>query len=116
MLAVLNRLGFPYNKMKAINRLLVHHNFDSSCFCLSSGFVKEVNSHSQLVLCYIILYKWLLIQDMEMTQHDKTNKMTCAPNEDSDHHVHPPRLIRVFAVRPEKVRVLSYQVIIKRRL
>ena len=58
MLAVLNRLGFPYNKMKAIKRLLVYHNVDSSCFCLSSGFVKEVNSHSQLVLYYIILYKW----------------------------------------------------------
>ena len=36
----------------------VYHNVDSSCFCLSSGFVKEVNSHSQLVLYYIILYKW----------------------------------------------------------
>ena len=30
---------------------------------------------------------------------DKTNKMICAPNEDSDHPGHPPSLIRVFAVR-----------------
>ena len=31
--------------------------------------------------------------------HDKTNKMTCAPSEDSDRPGHPPSLIRVFAVR-----------------
>ena len=31
--------------------------------------------------------------------HDKTNIMTRAPSEDSDQHVHPPSLIRVFAVR-----------------
>ena len=30
---------------------------------------------------------------------DKTNKMACAPSEGSDQHVHPPSLIRVFAVR-----------------
>ena len=33
-------------------------------------------------------------------QHrDKTNKMACAPSEDSDQPEHPPSLIRVFAVR-----------------
>ena len=31
--------------------------------------------------------------------HDKTNKMTCAPSEDSDQPGHPSSLIRVFAVR-----------------
>ena len=31
--------------------------------------------------------------------HDKTNKMACAPSEDSDQLGHPPSLIRVFAVR-----------------
>ena len=30
---------------------------------------------------------------------DKTNKITCAPSEDSDQPGHPPSLIRVFAVR-----------------
>ena len=30
--------------------------------------------------------------------HDKTNKMTCAPSEDSDQPGHPPSLIRVFAM------------------
>ena len=32
-------------------------------------------------------------------QHDKTNKLTCAPSEDSDQPGHPPSLVRVFAVR-----------------
>ena len=31
--------------------------------------------------------------------HGKTNKMACAPSEDSDQSEHPPSLIRVFAVR-----------------
>ena len=39
---------------------------------------------------------------------DKTNKMACAPSEDSDQPGHPPSLIRVFAVRMKKAWVLSY--------
>ena len=31
--------------------------------------------------------------------HDKTNKMACAPSEDSDQPGHPPSLIRIFAMR-----------------
>ena len=31
--------------------------------------------------------------------HDKTNKMTFVPSEDSDQPGHPPSLIRVFALR-----------------
>ena len=40
--------------------------------------------------------------------HDKTNKMTSAPSEDSDQSGHPPSLISVFAVRMKKPWVLSY--------
>ena len=40
--------------------------------------------------------------------HDKTNKMACAPSEDSDQPGHPPGLIRVFAVRMKKPWVLIY--------
>ena len=43
-----------------------------SCFCLSSTFEPP---------------------------SDKTNKMICAPSEDSDLPGHLPNLIRVFAVR-----------------
>ena len=39
---------------------------------------------------------------------DKTNKMICAPSEDSDQPGHPPSLIRVFAVRMKKPWILSY--------
>ena len=34
--------------------------------------------------------------------HDKTNKMAYARSEGSDQPGHPPRLIRVFAVRMKK--------------
>ena len=44
--------------------------------------------------------------------HDKTNKMVCAPSEDSD----PPSLIRVFAVRMKKAWILSYPLSAQRRL
>ena len=40
--------------------------------------------------------------------HDITNKLACAPSEDSDQPGHPPSLIRVFTVRMKKAWVLSY--------
>ena len=48
--------------------------------------------------------------------HDKTNKMACAPSEDSDQPGHPPSLIRVFAVCMKKAWVLSYPLSAQRRL
>ena len=45
-----------------------------------------------------------------------TNKMACAPSEDSDQPGHPPSLIRVFAVRIKKTWVLSYPLSAQRRL
>ena len=48
--------------------------------------------------------------------HDKTNKVACAPSEDSDQPGHPPSLIRVFAVRMKKAWVLSYPSSAQRRL
>ena len=47
---------------------------------------------------------------------DKTNKMACAPSEDSDQPGHLPSLIRVFAVRLKKARSLSYPLSVQRRL
>ena len=47
---------------------------------------------------------------------DKTNKMACAPSKDSDQPGHPPSLIRVFAVRLKKARILSYPLSAQRRL
>ena len=48
--------------------------------------------------------------------HDKTNKMTCAPSEDSDQPGHPPSLIRVFAVCMKKALVLIYPLSAQRGL
>ena len=45
--------------------------------------------------------------DMFITNH-KTNKMTCAPSEDSDQPGNPPSLIRVFTVCMKKRMVLNY--------
>ena len=41
-------------------------------------------------------------------QHDKTNKMTCAPSTDTDQPGHLPSLIRVFRVRMTTPWVLGY--------
>ena len=38
----------------------------------------------------------------------KTNKMACAPSEDSDQPGHSPSLIRVFTARLKKAMILSY--------
>ena len=49
-------------------------------------------------------------------RHEKTNKMICAPSEDSDQHGYPPSLIRVSAVRLKQNWVLSYPLSAQRRL
>ena len=46
----------------------------------------------------------------------KTNKMACAPSEDSDQPGHLPSLIRVFAVHMKKAWVLRYPLSPQRRL
>ena len=40
-----------------------------------------------------------LLEGTREPPHDKTNKMACAPSEDSDQPGHPPSPIRVFAMR-----------------
>ena len=46
----------------------------------------------------------------------KNNKMACAPSENSDQPGYPPSLIRVFAVRLKKSRILIYPLSAQRRL
>ena len=60
--------------------------------------------HSPLVMTHFLL------------SCDKTNKMTCAPSEDSNQPGHPPSLIRVFACRMKKTMVHSYPLSAQRRL
>ena len=58
-------------------------------------------------------YNWWELYE---SAHDKTNKMPCAPSEDSDQPGHPPSLIRVFTVRMKIASVLSYSLSGQRRL
>ena len=58
----------------------------------------------------------LLNRNIYELPHDKTNKMTCAPSEDSDLPGYPPSLIKVFAIRMKKAWVLSYPVSEQQRL
>ena len=60
-----------------------------------------------------ILLTW---KDTYEPPHDKTNKMACAPSEDSDQPGHPPSLIRVFAVRMKKPWIFSYPLCTQWRL
>ena len=49
-------------------------------------------------------------------QRDKTNKMACAPSNDSDQPGHPLSLIKDFIARLNKGGVLSYPKSARRRL
>ena len=55
-------------------------------------------------------------QNQTEPPHDKTNKMACAPSEDSDQPGHPPSLIRVFAVHMKKAWFFSYPLSTQQRL
>ena len=59
---------------------------------------------------------WTALFELCEPHHDKTNKMSCAPSEDSDQPGHPPSLIRVFTVCIEVAWTLSYSVSAQRRL
>ena len=66
-----------------------------------------------------IEYNYLLIMircSPYEPQHDKTNKITCVPSQDSDQPVHPPSLIRVFPVCIKKSWVLIYPLSAQQRL
>ena len=61
-------------------------------------------------LADLLLFIFYISSDFRSFEppHDKTNKMACAPSEDSDQPGYPPSLIRVFAVRMKKAWVLGY--------
>ena len=69
----------------------------------------------RLMRCWAIL---LLLKQQLINEppHDKTNKIACAPSEESDQPGHPPSLIRVFAVRMKKTWVYGYPLSTQRRL
>ena len=77
-------------------------------------------SHTALIVFIITRFIWFCNANAWALKvfeqpHDKTNKMACAPSEDSNRPWHPPSLIRVFAVRMKKAWVLSYPLSAQRR-
>ena len=83
-------------------------------------FWSPVHSSSMKVLAFHACTGWsasfLFSHITNEPQHDKTNKMICVPNEESDQPGHPPSLIRVFAVRMKNPWVLGYTLIAQWRL
>ena len=61
-------------------------------------------------------YTFIMWVESNEPPHEKTNKMACAPSEDSDQPGHPPSLIRVFTVRMKKAWVLSFPLSAQQRL
>ena len=89
---------------------------------LAKGFRMRPKVRSALNLLWPVSYQHagvfvICVTSVRNEPHrDKTNKMACAPSEDSDQPGHPPSLIRVFAVRMKKAWVLSYPISAQRRL
>ena len=75
------------------------------------AYPNSLQCHTQWFL------KWFQYFNMKIEpRHDKTNKMICAPSEDSDQPGHPPSLIRVSAVRLKQNWDLSYSLSAQRKL
>ena len=92
-----------YSKFLMLKKLKMCNIFD--IFCTAFIWRRVVFFSFEKGMCFL------------KEQHrDKTNRMACAPSEDSDQPGHPPSLIRVFAVRLKKAWVLSYPLSAQRRL
>ena len=71
-------------------------------YCFSNDSVAHFLLYIYIQSCkYVFCCIWYAYS-LNEPPHDKTNKMICAPSEDSDQPGHPPSLIRVFAVRTKK--------------
>ena len=112
---------YNYNSNTQMYVLLIHYVLYGSCGIATIAYqmnchlndryiISSYNFHLQYdcIHQFFILFlgQWALCEP----HHDKTNKMGCAPSEDSDQPGHPPSLIRVFAVRLKKAWVLSYPI------
>ena len=95
----------------------ITHNSYSKCTRAIWSSLENFSPYSRVYLKIKILIYFLVSSGKQIELHrDKTNKMACAPSEDSDQPGHLPSLIRVFAVRLKKARSLSYPWSAQRRL
>ena len=87
--------------------------------CKASKHISLLEQRYCIVLLVYLEFQRSLYFQIAVTNeppHDKTNKMACAPSEDSDQPGHLPTLIRFFAVCMKKVWVLSYPLSAQQRL
>ena len=73
-------------------------------------------SASIVSLKRLIVSKTFLDTFNTFEPHDQTNKVVCAPSEDSDQPGRPPGLIRVFDVSTKKAWFLSHTLSAQQRL
>ena len=100
---LMDRLNYCYSLIFDLNRRSYCHAARGSFFFF---FVKVFFS------ARIVCNRSMLFEP----PHDKTNKVACAPSEDSDQPWHPPSLSRVFTVHMKKAWFLSYPLSAHRRL
>ena len=98
-------IDLPIRKLRIITVFCQAH-----CVALCSDIF------SCMTLNCVSTFSWMLGTGRNEPPRDETNKMACAPCEDSDQPGHLPSLIRVFAVRMKKAWVLSYPLSTQRRL
>ena len=77
-------------------------------FCHEAAQVLSGNRAFQVIQSVWVKDNWAASWQNQQSE--------CAPSEDSDQPEHPPSLIRVFAVRMKKARILSYPLSAQRRL
>ena len=85
-------------------------------FMIQKGSVSDLGARTFYSLPSQLDFSLLKNVTLFEPPHDKTSKMACAPNEDSDQPGHPPSLIRVFAVGMKKPWVIRYPLSAQRRL
>ena len=111
------------HKKCGCNSLYVNYHLQTVCINLT--FKRKVHkmhtdpwiphpglNSENVAYCHSLDWKGKLFEP----PHDKTNKMACAPGEDSDQPGHLPSLIKVFAISMKKDWVLSYPLSAQRRL
>ena len=98
----------------AVNRIVLVNRIGS----LPRSSVVMLPDHLDMTIVVNWDIKPQIVQNKNTSEppHDKTNKMVCAPSEDSDQPGHPPSLIRVFTVRTKKPCFLSYPLSAQQRL
>ena len=110
---------FSWSKKRSCPNLYLRHS--GRCLFLVMVKRRKLNYVRMLFLFLELIQNYLTLSRarMEPTNEpprDKTNKMACAPSEDSDQPGLPLSLIRVFAVRMKKAWLLSYPLSAQRGL